>query len=101
MTTIGPGTTDESTLTGDSIFNATAADTLLLDTGGTLTYNLTDNNTAHTNTIDADGHQTTLSGVISGTGALTFIDSTNSGTTILLSNVNTYVGATTIGNGNR
>ena len=98
VTAIGPGPTNASTLTGNSTFNTTAADTLVLDgalPGNTLTYNLLNNNTGFTDTIDADGNTSTISGAISGTGALTFTNSTGTGI-IYLSNVNTYVGATTI-----
>jgi len=69
--------------------------TLVLDGGGGPTNcNFLVNNFA-SNTIDADGNATTLTGVFSGTGPLTF---TNSGS-VTLTNIETYAGSTTINSG--
>jgi fibronectin-binding autotransporter adhesin len=99
VTTIS-GTTNASTLTGDSTFDTTQNDTLVLDNalvGNTLTYNLLNNNTGFTSAIDVDGNTSTISGAISGIGDLTFEDSVAGGS-VTLTNVNTYVGSTTIDN---
>ncbi|MCX5790385.1 MAG: autotransporter domain-containing protein [Elusimicrobia bacterium] len=50
-------------------------------------------------TIDTDGNNTTLSGIISGTGALTLADSAGTPGTLTLSGDNTYRGGTTINAG--
>jgi fibronectin-binding autotransporter adhesin len=68
--------------------------TLQIDTGNTITSNFTVGAYSG-NTIDADGHIATLSGTLSGTGGMTFTNSTGSGQ-IVLSGANAYNGSTTI-----
>ncbi len=81
--------------------NLGAASNSITINGGTLQYGATFNTArnitlgASNGTIDTNGFNSTLSGVISGTGALT-----KSGTgTLILSGTNTYSGGTTIGQG--
>ena len=71
--------------------------TLQLDSSGPIfNQNFTINNT--NGTIDTAGLNSTMSGVLSGPGGLTFMNSGSAGG-ITLTNTNTYVGATSIGGG--
>ena len=71
--------------------------TLQLDSSGPIfNQNFAINNT--NGTIDTAGLNSTMSGVLSGPGGLTFMNSGSAGG-ITLTNANTYVGATSIGGG--
>jgi fibronectin-binding autotransporter adhesin len=71
--------------------------TLQLDSSGPVfSQNFTVNST--NGTIDAAGRNSTMSGVISGAGGLTFTNS-SSGGGVTLTNTNTYQGATTVNGG--
>jgi fibronectin-binding autotransporter adhesin len=71
--------------------------TLRLDSSGPVfNQNLTVNST--NGTIDTAGLSSTMSGVMSGAGGLTFMNS-GSGGSVTLTNTNTYQGATTINGG--
>ena len=70
--------------------------TLIANTSSTFTTSYTINNAG--GSIDTDGMTSTFSGVFSGSGALTVINSGNGGRTTL-SGQNTYTGATTVANG--
>jgi fibronectin-binding autotransporter adhesin len=71
--------------------------TLQLDSSGPVfSQNFTVN--ATNGTIDAAGLNSTMSGVLSGPGGLTFVDSAGGGS-VVLTNANLYQGATTINGG--
>ena len=72
--------------------------TLRVDAGGTIASDFSVGAYAG-NTIDAYGNDATFSGTLSGTGGLTFTDSTADGHTITLTGTNTYNGATAIDSG--
>jgi fibronectin-binding autotransporter adhesin len=85
-----------SSLGGNPIFKG---GTLQLNSSTTISSGFTVDDYS-TNTIDADGNTTTLSGAITGvSGPLTFTDSVGGGNVILTNSGNTYSGVTTINSG--
>ncbi|HJW40495.1 MAG TPA: autotransporter-associated beta strand repeat-containing protein [Rhizomicrobium sp.] len=72
--------------------------TLKVDTSATFSPNFAVE-AVNGNTIDADGHTGTFSGVFSGAGSLAINDSVGGGTVIFSSDLNTYTGTTTINSG--
>lgn len=95
---IGSGSTYLASNLGSSVNPDFKGGTLEIDSSTTITQDFTVENDS-TNTIDAYGNTTTLSGAFTGAGPLTFTDSIGGGNVTLTNSGNTYSGVTTINAG--